>query len=213
MPILEKALQGPDLDVSLRQAFDRIKQLGAQGDYQEGLENFKEFMEEVFSYHNLVENDYARELIIELALQTFAIGKEEMQAALKVIDSRPEWKREYDQFHRQVVQENEQNVLPVIQVFSGDQLIGQMSFYETPDRKSLDEISPGNYLLKLHTGVVLWEGELTAGDLICRRLEMAAETDEVKRQPTKQIELWHGEVILRVFAGIESGSIEVELTK
>jgi len=78
---------------------------------------------------------------------------------------------------------------------------------------------PGNYVLKLlNTGWTIWHGELTARELI--RMEAFGDRDlrlaagVRKGRPTDKKDLLNNrEVILRTFAGIESGSIEIELAR
>jgi len=81
----------------------------------------------------------------------------------------------------------------------------------------LDNINPGFHSLSLDTGRVLWEGELTESHLLWvvafpgEPLQMAADTGETGNRPTLKEDLLDGEVVLRVFPGLEGGSMEVEM--
>ena len=81
----------------------------------------------------------------------------------------------------------------------------------------LDNINPGFHSLSLDTGRVLWEGELTESHLLWavafpgEPLPMAADTGEAGNQPTLEEDLLDGEVVLRVFPGLEGGSMEIEM--
>jgi len=81
----------------------------------------------------------------------------------------------------------------------------------------LDNINPGFHSLSLDTGHVLWEGELTESHLLWavafpgEPLPMAADTGEAGNQPTLEEDLLDGEVVLRVFPGLEGGSMEIEM--
>jgi len=78
---------------------------------------------------------------------------------------------------------------------------------------------PGRYTIKLRTGRVLWEDEITKKDLLWheafpdRELKLAAATGEAKRVSTKKISVLDGEIIIRVFPGFEDGTIEVKRSK
>jgi len=60
---------------------------------------------------------------------------------------------------------------------------------------------------------------LTAEELIWseahenKNLPMAAETEGIKKEATYQEDLLGGDLILRTYAGLEGGSIELELTR
>jgi len=210
--ILQEALRDPEPRRALGRALATIQRLGAQRSYRSGFENFQQFMEEVWSCHDLIRGDRVRELIIELVVDASAFSGEQMQAAMKVIDANPDWRNEYEQLRSQVAEE----IPPAVEVYRGGQRIGEMNLEKVGARRSLGQIIPGAYLLRLNTGLVLWEGQLTGRDLLWAEafgpesLDMAAETAEVRRRPTRAVVLLGGEAILRIFAGIEDGAIEVE---
>jgi hypothetical protein len=78
-------------------------------------------------------------------------------------------------------------------------------------------ILPGKYTFRLGSGRLLWEVELKEKDLILKladpgqNLKLAADTGEDRRHsPTRKMAALDGELVFRVFAGIESGWIEIE---
>ena len=83
--------------------------------------------------------------------------------------------------------------------------------------KAVGNVKPGDYRLRLDTGRLLWVGHLANEDLLWaeahpgRDLPMAADTRESSRQPTRRLDLLDGAVILRVYPGVESGTLEIEL--
>jgi hypothetical protein len=213
--ILQEALQNPQPRVALDQALAEIGRLGAQEAYRSGWENFQRFMAEVSSCRDLLRSDAVRELIVALATDSPELDPQQRQAALEVIHSNPQWHREYEQMRAQLVPESGREPA-AIQVYRDGNRVGEMTFVEPGASRSLGQITPGLYLLKLSTGLVLWEGELAGPDLFwaeafgAENLKLAAETEQVQRQPTGEIELLRGEVILRIFAGLECGDLEVE---
>jgi hypothetical protein len=219
LPIITKALKEANPKAALKCAFDEIKQLGKQKQYREGFSNFRHFMEQVRSYRELQETDFVNQLVAEIATDTFDGSEEEKQAVVKSIISHPEFKAEYEATCQEIEKEIGKQATAIIQVLSKRRLVGEMTFTKIPDRKSIEGIFPGSYMLKLNIGRVIWQGDLMRKDLIWseafegKPLDLAAETTEIKRKPTREIILFGGDVILRIFASIESGSIEVELTK
>ena len=219
IPIIARALKEPDPQKSLEAAFDEIRRLGQKEQFGRGLAQFETFMKSICQAHNQQETDLARKSMIELATQTFEGSSSQRQTIRDMIHSRPEWQAEFEAISNEIAEESRQFTVPVTQIFRENDLIGEMTFHEVPARKSVGDIVPGRYRLRFVTGRVMWEGELAAGDLIWAEafpdqgLDLAADTAEIEGRPTRRIELWEGEVILRIYAGVESGSIEVELTR
>ena len=219
IPVLDKAFRQANPGVALKDAFDEIKRLGKQEQYREGFVNFVRFMGQICKYQELRKSDSMRQLIAEIATETFDGTEKEKQAVIKIIMSRAEFKAECEAICKEAGVDQDKYTDVVIQVFSQKRLIGEKAFTKIPDRKSIKGILPGSYMLRLNIGRVVWQGNLTGKDLIwteafgAKRLDLAAETEDIKRIPTRKIVLLGGDVVLRTFAGVESGSIEVELTK
>jgi len=76
-------------------------------------------------------------------------------------------------------------------------------------------LKPGPYLVRLKTGWILWEGQLSDADLIWRHafpeepLPLAAETDQAEIRISREIELLDGELVIRVTPGRTSGRMEL----
>lgn len=95
-------------------------------------------------------------------------------------------------------------------------VVGSCRFEQATGVEAVGNIKPGNYRLQLDTGLLLWAGKLADEDLLWakahpgRDLPMAADTGESSRQPTRRFDLLDGAVVLRVYAGVESGTLEIE---
>lgn len=220
LTMLTEALRQPELRRSLEDAFAQIRLMGTQEPYAEGASNFMHFMGIVCSHTDTVDVDAARQLMAELATDT--LGGEEQEAALRnIIESHPAWKAEYEEIRAELARQSpSRESVPVIGVFGPEGTVGEMVFEHVPGRASVDGILPGVYVLRLlNTGLVLWEGELMAQDLIWtvaygdQDLELAAQTEGERGRPTHRWVLRGQEIVLRTFAGIEGGTIELELTK
>lgn len=96
-----------------------------------------------------------------------------------------------------------------------DVLVATVRLERAPAGQVVDGIAPGQYRLMLDTGRVLWRGCLTEEDLLWakafpgRPLAMAADSTSARRRPSRRIDLLGGAVIVRVHAGMESGSLEI----
>ena len=99
------------------------------------------------------------------------------------------------------------------------ELLGKLSFTGEGSDKDITGIKPGNYCLRLDSGLCIWEGKVTKQDVQWLKaypdqsLPMAADTDDFKHQPTRIEKIFNGAVILRFYAGIVSGSMQIEIKK
>jgi len=78
---------------------------------------------------------------------------------------------------------------------------------------TFSDISPGKYQLTLSNGRVLWQGQLKEEYLILENdipLKMAADTEANDGDITSFFELIPAECEMRVFAGLESGSVKIK---
>jgi len=88
-----------------------------------------------------------------------------------------------------------------------------------PDRTEapwiVEGITPGRYRLITDTGWVLWEGDISTRDVLWveaygrRAIEMAADTGQATRWPTREIAIANAGLTLRIYAGIETGTLEI----
>ncbi len=222
IPIIAKALQQRDTGESLRQAFDEIESLGQRPDYERGYRQFRQFMDAVSGHMKEHESDpleisVARSLITELATDTFEGNDQERQMALRAIQSRPQWRAEYDRLTAEIGQLKQAPVDVGVCICRENQLFKSLTFTKFPDSKTIDKIVPGHYTIALATGRIIWQGLLAERDLIWteaypgRALRLSADTGEPEGKPTQQVRVLEGDVVLRVFAGLESGRIEITM--
>jgi hypothetical protein len=215
--IIARALQSPDVDRALRDAFLKIKQMGIEKRYAEGFRNFELFMQQVYNRCQVTATDDVRELIALLSTGMFEGTLQEKELLLHIINSHPQWKAEYEAFCRMEAHEDLTQDFPVIAVLSEKGLIKEITFTKVSGCESIDNIVPGNYKLELtNTGWIIWEGHLAAEKLISseapksENLSLAA-GDAI---PTDEIDLLDNkELMLYTYAGTESGCIKIELRR
>jgi|GEM_PF-2940074 hypothetical protein len=220
LTILAQALRQPEPRRSLADAFARIMRMGEQELHSEDLSNFRHFMDVACRHADTVVTEAARELIVEVATGALESRQQEA-AARRIIESSPTWKAEYEQMRtEQVGQSPLPASVPVIGVLGPEGKAAEMVFKRGVRRASVGGIFPGTWVLRLfNTGLVLWEGELAAQDLIWtaaygdRALPLAAQTEGSRPRSTRRWLLPDRQMVLRTFAGLEKGIIEVELTR
>ena len=220
VPIIAEALKGPDIEEALGRAFHEIIRTGNEEQYAEGFRSFKLFMHTACGRHNLVSTHYICGLMAELATGTFEGTAQEAKSLLAIISSRPEWQARYEAIlRRQESADLMRNSFPVISMVSEKGPARYVSFAKGPGCQHVNDILPGNCRLELfNTGRIIWEGQLIAEELIWsearegENLRLAA--GEKEEKPTREIDLLNnGDLILRIYAGTESGRIEIELTR
>jgi len=91
------------------------------------------------------------------------------------------------------------------------------TFDRTSGIQTVSAVRPGHWQLKTDTGRALWEGLLTANDVIWARshpgrdLPLAADTGDSVREATREIALLGGTLVLRVCPGVDRGVLEIIL--
>jgi hypothetical protein len=218
IPIIADALQQPDQKAALQSAFSEIRRLGEVPEYHVGFAQFQRFMLAVVEARGEFEavEQYARRLMVELASGVLGSDTEQGAAALALIRSRPEWQADY----QALCAEQEQATWPGPLEFSvtwDEQPWETIRVDSVSGKGGLGGVLPGRYQLALGTGLVLWSAALTEGELVWAKahpgqpLALAADTTGEGGRPTREDPLWGGEIVVRVFPGIESGRIEVEV--
>ena len=220
--IIAKALSRRETGESLKQAFEEIKSLGSRPEYKQGFRQFKRFMNVIKDHvkkkhSNTLETDLISEMIIDMATDNFDGNDEDKQELLNIIKSYPQLQKEHDQFIAEIKGLSRKPKGIGISVSHGNRIIGSITFADIPASKAIDNITPGIYIATFNTGRLIWKGELTGQDLVWYKaypgkpVKLAADTGQRKANPTREISLFNGEIIIRVFAGIESGRIVITL--
>ena len=222
VPMIARALEQADRADALGRAFAEIEELGRQPAYSRGFENFHRFMAEVQRHAasdelHQIDVESIRALLVELATDTFDGDAGERQAVLDLIHSVPRLQAEYERLSSTVGPHGGKVKTTTLNLLKGAELLTRIEFDRERPRASVGRVLPGDYSLALETGRVIWEGHLTARDLLWsaafpgRALDLAADTGGRPTTTTREEQLLGGELTLRVYPGMEFGRIEVEL--
>ena len=226
IPILERALRKPDPRQALESAFREIASLGTRPEFAEGAEYFRRFMAIAAQEEPAFAEDFwehaesvVQDLILLLGSQAFAGDAESRQMALQLIQSRAVWKTDFERALELLSGDQPSADRLQIEVIASGAPIGTITIPEHDTKGFLTLHSPGDYLLLLITGRVIWGGHLSAKHLLLHEafpdalLPMAADTQDLSALPTLEAPLLGGEAVLRVYCGFEAGQMEVELTR
>jgi hypothetical protein len=221
IPIIARALASDNPRKAMEEAFEEIRALGNQPEYGEGFRQFVEFVKTTLKASGEESGrgvQIAREaiyrLIYELATDTFEGEQAEREALINAMRGIPEWNAEYERIQSEARAFLAPEIPIKIEVVREGELIS--SFISSIDTHSIGSIRPGRYTVQFSNGRILWYGVLTKEDLIWsfafpeRDLPMAAETDLEQREPSRVISLLNGELVVEVFAGLESGEMRLK---
>ena len=222
IPVLTRALERADAPTALGEAFREIHRAGRRPEFREAYDNFQRFMEEVVrqvaeARLTTLEDASVRELIADLATDTFEGTADEHQCAHGLVQSRPEWAAEYEALRSEIAVRPTAGAMAEILVMREATVVAQITLSRKAERGFVSDVFPGRYVIALETGRLIWKGDLTERLLIWkvafpdRALDIAAATGETPGDATREEVLLGGELILRVFPGLESGRLELEL--
>ena len=223
LPLIIEALQKPESQIALKQAFERIKELGQQPQYKTGFIQFQRFMAEVNKASEIkteIPDDVIHEILQDLVLELTTgqlDDKKESRDILNLIISRPEWREEFEKLREEITMPESQFRQTEIIIEKDGKRFGIFSVGKSSNIIKVAGIKPAHYSFLLSTGRLIWEGNLTEKELLWsfafpeRDLEMAAKTDDMIKRTTREIKALKGEVIIRVFPEIESGNLEIEI--
>lgn len=217
---ITEAFKQDDKEAALEAAMEKIKSLGSQPEYAQGYEQFQVFMGLVNSHikknqKKALSDHVIRALMIELATETFDGDGQQTKNILDIIQSNPVWQNEYQALSKEIQPFQSPFDKLDISVLRDDQPVGTVSLTEQDNTQAVDHLVPGLYKLMLSTGRLLWEGALGEQDLLWAKahagqpFKMAADSGDAKPAPAKSISILKGELQLNVFAGVESGSLEI----
>ena len=220
--LITEAFKQADREAALQTALEKIKSLGNQPEYAQGYEQFEVFMALVNSHikknrQKALSDNVIRALMIERATDTFDGDPPQKQTILDIIESNPKWRNEYHALSKEVQQLQKLFEKVDISVLRDDRPIDTVSLTEQQNSQTVSQLVPGFYKFVLSTGRLLWEGALGEQDLLWAKahagqpFKMAADSGDAKGKPAKTISILEGELQLNIFAGIETGSLEIKL--
>jgi uncharacterized protein YaaR (DUF327 family) len=223
--IIAKALQQENTEQSLKQAFEQIQSLGTKPGYEQGFAQFQRFMDTVNEHvktevpDSQFRDELAKELIVELATDTFEGSSEDKSKAMSIIKSNPKWQKEYDQLIGEIEELSQVPESIEVVVSRNNEPFKSVTFDDVPGSKTIERITAGLYKISFVSGQTIWEGKLDEQDLVWARaypgrpFDLAADTTGRQPKPVKQISLFDGDIIIRIYPSIESGSMNITINK
>jgi len=219
IPMIVKALGQPDPKSALCETFDRIKNIGKQPGRTEGFKQFLRFMREAAREHSRNGWIVYPSILDEVAascVQRLTATEQDPEAIRTPDIARPSADQAiYERFCTAIRDATDRPSIREIIVERNGVMIAGFALEQAPDTHTIQDVTPGHYVLCLESGRVLWECELTDQDLVWsaaypqRALPMAADSGDSSAEPTHEASLLGDRVLLCVLPGVESGSIAI----
>ena len=222
IPLIAQAITQADPIVALQEAFAEIERQGRLPEYFAGYRQYVRFMREASSQLSELGREVATARWLEDVLSPHAdagVGVDERLRkgfVSSIAEGPATWRFLYGHFAAATCAPPAKPELPAVEVLRNGQSLGVVAASHLPATGELTGIPPGRFELVLNTGWQLWSGELADGDLLLsaappgRPLRLAAATGESDDQPTRELTLLGGEIVMNVFAGAGAGRIEIE---
>ena len=227
MSLIVKTLDQADPQKALVKAFRDIESLAKDPEHGDGYANFLMFMAEVAANRAFIDrfSDQTQKILFEdLALQLTAEvltwPSHEGAPSTDWIGLLPPLDQYLAERIRVLMPEDASLPHMMLNVRRDELTITSVDLDLPLSLHYIGGILPGKYAFKLGSGRLLWEVGLGEKDLLLKfsesgkNLRLAADTGEDRPpSPTRKMASLNGELVFRVFAGLESGWIEIETRK
>ncbi len=210
LPILLDALDSTQCREALRDAFSKIISLGREPGYELGYARFKEFMKMVGEGPSSDEQSDSDNAVVQFLI-SFCEQMSPRGAVSAGLQTDPILYKRCQRLVGELQQLMPAQITLEIVLERGDEVLARLDACQGGTLGRVRRIRPGTYRLSLSTGRMLWEGILTRADLLCegQPLAMAADENGAAGEPAREIAVLSGEIVMKVYRGLESGVLEI----
>lgn len=220
IPILLDALGAPDPLRSLREAFQTIEALGQDPEYRDDYAQFRDFMVAVHNEMRMlpsVEDEANIESLV--LLEAVLFGSRHVRELHRKLVHRPDLRIRLEAFRRAHSEYTAPQTCVELVLYRRETEILRARLASPGDTVSAPGLAPDAYRVAFSTGRLIWEGRLEEADLLVtqgpqsRPLRLAAAAEGDTGQPTREIACYDGAILLRTYAGLENGALEIALRR
>jgi len=224
--LLQKAFKSSDSALAFKEAIEEIKSKGKLPEYREGYDNFLAFInaieDHLISQPELIEDLKTGILeteMIDLLTDTFTGSDKEKQEIINLIKADPGMLLAYNELKAEMAEFLPKDLPMLIEIEKDGNPFASFAHEPSSESILIKGITSGNYVIKLSTGLFIWQGNLSDKQLIWKKafpkekLKAAAETKIIGQKASFTEPLLKGELILEVFPGLESGAIQLTFRK
>ena len=134
---------------------------------------------------------------------------------IELIETRPDWHETFKKRSITVAATKTKPLELKICIEKNNETLCSLPVSPDPFMKTIHDITPGKYSIKINTGRILLTTELKETDLIWeaafpgKNLELAAATEDEETNPTRRFSLLTGDLQILVFTQMENGYIKI----
>lgn len=219
IPMIAEAFEQSDPKSALRETFERIKNIGRQPERMESFRQFLRFMHEVAREYSRTgstgESPVLDDVVASCVKRLTAVERDPEATRTPDIAGPSVGQETYERFCATIRDARDRLPIREIIVERNGVVVAGFALEQAPDTHTILNVTPGHYRMCLESGRVLWERDLTDQDLVWaaayprRALPMAADSGDSSAEPTHEVSLIGGRVVLCVLPGVESGSIAI----
>lgn len=224
--LLQKAFKSSDRKLAFKAAIEEIKSKGILPEYRKGYDNFLAFMNAI-EEHLMSEPELMDDLktgiietkMIDLLTDTFTGSVKEKQEIINLIKADPGMLLTYNELKAEMAEFLPKNPRLLIEIEKDGNPFASFAHVASSESILIKGVTPGNYIIKLSTGLLIWQGQINDKQLIWKKafpkekVKAAAETKVIGQKSSVTEPLLNGELILEVFPGLESGAIQITFRK
>lgn len=224
--LLQKAFRSPDKKRAMEEAIDEIESKSKLSEYREGYRNFQAFLKAIDKYASSepeITGSLGAEIIeskmIDILTNTFEGDEENKRAIIEFIKADPGLLSDYEALKTEISEFLPTEASIMIEILKDGSLYASFVYEPLSKLISVKGLTAGSYAIRLSTGLLLWEGQLTEKELIWtkafpkEKVKAAAETKAIGRKASLSKPLLNDELTLEVFPGLESGAIQLSIRK
>jgi len=220
LPILKQAYNSGERGSDFETALEKIMKLGEEPRYAQGFKNFLKFLSSGISEYEEDNDEYTAfrdtliyNLISRIATRPTSLGAEIEPLVYELIESDSDL---LDFYNSEKARFDSIIKMPEISFelfLSGEPLTATSKSKDTKIR--FEKIYPGHFELKTSTGRLVWEHDLRQEHLLLsstsdQTLPLAADTPDLEKNHTYNEFILNNTWRVRVFPGIEFGSVLIE---
>jgi hypothetical protein len=218
--LINEAFKHDEPEKAFVDTLNRIKEMALNPEYRVMYIQFQKFLDEIKRLQCLKQNigdTELSELFKDLVYHFFSESEDQDPNATEMLTylrkSNKNLSGIFSKIQEMVLAEDEITNPLTIMLKENGISICEILYDDTNINRRVKFVKPGFYTLQLDNGRVLWEDELSDNDLIWHKafpeqdLKLAADTGINQQYPSKSINLFDGEIIIKIYPGIENGSI------
>ena len=220
--MLADAWESEDRTISLAEALREMEDWAEQSSHKERYRNFRRFIDEVQT-QLLADPEAPRshfpalveEIVTAIATDTWEGSAEDREAVLRLCQEIPTLKSELERIRAELEPHLQREVPLEVELKQDGETQAAVRVPPGTEGVSVPGIIPGSYTLNLSTGRKIWEGTILPNEVLwaeaypSRDLELAAQTEETPGEPIRLETLLDGELEMRVYPGVESGTLQL----